>query len=216
MAISFEYLGRSECRCSWHQWIPDVRTADGFGIITKPACSCDEQLQAKVVQKPLTKNMYGSEFDSAPGKFMGLRCGQMRSPQLTHNSGWYNRAGEKIGWGDLDKYDFLRIRSALEDGELFVILGESDSFWNFVTRPGIIGSMSTVKPDVYAPGVEYIAEHAMYVITNEAIYSPSYSAKKEYTETSKYDGLTYTITTRRRIFEILGVPWDEERGKRMW
>lgn len=47
--------------------------------------------------------MYGSEFSRASNLF-GLRCGQM-GDGVTHNSGWYNMAGEKLGLGDLDFND---------------------------------------------------------------------------------------------------------------
>lgn len=113
----------------------------------------------------LTKGMYGHEFNPT-GEMFGLRCGQMRGgdTRMTRNSGWYNKAGEKLGFGDLSAKDFQRIASELEDGELFVILGEQDSFWNFV------GSMAETKPMVEAPGVDYVAEHAIYVIARNQLY----------------------------------------------
>lgn len=120
----------------------------------------------------LIKSMYGSEFypvDPRDSRF-GLNTGQMRSLSMTHNSGWYNKAGEKLGWGDLSPQDFERIKAELEDGELFIILGERDSFWNFVTEIGKTGATSTVTPDVEAPGVDYVVEKASYVITRDGIY----------------------------------------------
>src|SRR3989344_7471741 len=112
----------------------------------------------------LTKGLYGHQFENASQLF-GLRCGQIRGKDFVHNGGWYNRLGEKRGWGDLSTDDFFRIRRELEEGEMFIILGEQDSFWNFVTRPGLIGSMAQVKPDVEAPGVDYVAEKARFIIT---------------------------------------------------
>ncbi len=112
----------------------------------------------------LTKGLYGHQFGPTSNLF-GLHCGQIRGKDFVHNGGWYNRAGEKLGWGDLSTDDFFRIRREIEEGEMFIILGESDSFWNFVTRPGLIGSMAAVKPDVEAPGVEYVAAKARYIIT---------------------------------------------------
>ena len=82
----------------------------------------------------LIKGMYGHEFKPTCNLF-GLYCGQMRGgdAKMTHNSGWYNKSGEKLGFGDLSVKDFKKISKELEKDELFIILGESDSFWNFVT-----------------------------------------------------------------------------------
>lgn len=119
----------------------------------------------------LTKGVYGTEFHPSGDNTFGLRCGQMRSKnQLTHNGGWYNGLGEKLGFGDLSADDMLRIFTEIEPGEVFIVLSESDSFWNFVTRPGLIGSMSAVKADAQAPGVDYVVEKAMYAITNWGVF----------------------------------------------
>jgi hypothetical protein len=104
-------------------------------------------------------------YDSIPrstNNLFGLRSGQMcRKGKLTHNSGWYNKAGEKLGWGDLSTHDVARIAVGLEAGELFVILSESDSYWN-PRKNGISES---------APGVAYIAMHAMFIIASGYVYS---------------------------------------------
>jgi hypothetical protein len=112
----------------------------------------------------LTKGLYGHQFERASNLF-GLSCGQIRGKDFVHNGGWYNKLGEKLGWGDLSTDDFFRIRRELEEGEMFIILDESDSFWNFVTRPGLLGHNAVTKPDVEAPGVDYVAAHARYIIT---------------------------------------------------
>lgn len=112
----------------------------------------------------LTKGLYGHQFEQASNLF-GLSCGQIRGKDFVHNGGWYNKLGEKLGWGDLSVEDFQRIRRELEEGEMFIILGESDSFWNFVTRPGLLGHNAVTKPDVEAPGVDYVAAKARYIIT---------------------------------------------------
>ena len=78
------------------------------------------------------------------------------------------------------------------EGELFIILGESDSFWNFVTRPGLIGSMAQTKPTVEAPGVDYVAEHAMYVIARNQLHRiDHYGDSKE--ETWEWHGLQFKV-----------------------
>ncbi|MCK9351946.1 MAG: hypothetical protein WCT49_01465 [Candidatus Paceibacterota bacterium] len=118
----------------------------------------------------LTKGMYGSEFHHLSELF-GIHCGQMRcDKKITHNSGWYNRNGEKLGWGDLDALDFQRISEEIEEGETFIVLSEQDSFRNFVKRSGVIGSIVTVDDAEQCPGIEYMAEKALYVITRGKLY----------------------------------------------
>lgn len=155
----------------------------------------------------LTKGMYGHEFHYSKGDLFGLRCGQMRGDdaKMTHNSGWYNKSGEKIGFGDLSTKDFQRISSELDDGELFIILGESYSFWNFVTRPGLIGNMAQTKPTVEAPGVDYVAEHAMYVIARNQLYLIFKDLREE---TSEWQGLQFKVLKHDAVKSLMvaGVP----------
>jgi hypothetical protein len=143
----------------------------------------------------LTKGMYGHQFQPK-GNLFGLYCGQCRSDDFVHNGGWYNRAGEKLGWGDLSPQDFQRISDKLDDGELFIVLYESDSFWNFVTHnPGIIGSMCATKPTVGAPGVDYVAKKCCYIIASHQLYYVDrYGNLEEHTFERK--GLQFTVLKR--------------------
>jgi len=120
----------------------------------------------------LTKGMYGQQFQRV-SKVFGLSCGQIRSrpDKTTHNSGWYNKLGEKLGWGDLDVDDFRRISSELENGEFFIILGEQDSYW----RLHETGRAHLEE----APGVDYVAEHAMFIITQGQLYFVNDSGFRE-------------------------------------
>lgn len=117
----------------------------------------------------LTKGMYGNQFNRA-SRLFGISCGQMHVGEIVHNGGWYNKDGEKLGWGDLSREDLDRIAAGLDEGEVFVILGEQESFWKFVSHVGSIGSMSVVKPDETAPGKAYVAEHAWYVIEKGKVW----------------------------------------------
>ncbi len=126
----------------------------------------------------LTKGMYGERFYAGAGPF-GLHSGQMsgRKTRLAKNSGWYNKLGERLtggeGYsGDLSVDDFRRIAKEIAKGELFIVLSESDSHWNLTRRFGEKGSwmMRKKKPRADAPGVEYVAEHAMYVIARGQLY----------------------------------------------
>jgi hypothetical protein len=111
----------------------------------------------------LTKNMYGTE-SRRTGNLFGLACGQMRGRQFVHNGGWYNKAGEKLGWGDLSVDDFMTIALELEEGEVFIVLHERASFWQFVTRPGLLGSDAQTAVDINSPGLDYVSENAAYII----------------------------------------------------
>ncbi len=95
-------------------------------------------------------------------------CEGVKRPQcqkMTHNSGWYNDKGEKVGWGDLCTCDMARI--ARECGETFYILSESASYWDFqrAQKNGEVGPDATISN----PGIEYVRKHAMYTIKPESI-----------------------------------------------
>lgn len=111
-------------------------------------------------------------FDEQDRKRMpfNLHSGQMRGKGFCHNAGWYNKAGEKLGWGDLSFEDILRISKSISENEVFLILSERDSFWNFVTKPGIIGAMCETSPDEKSPGIDYVLEKFTYLITKGKIY----------------------------------------------
>jgi len=121
----------------------------------------------------LTKGMFGREFGPRVETEFNLYSGQMRAGQgkMTHNSGWYNAAGEKLGWGDLSAEDFGRIRALLKPGEAFVVLPEHESFWSFVQENrGFLGSHCLTSADAEAPGPEYVRECMTYLVTEEAIF----------------------------------------------
>lgn len=120
----------------------------------------------------LIQGMFGSEFNPKKADaFPYLRCGQMRSLYFCHNAGWYNKHGEKIGWGDLNLSDFKKLRDGLLSTEAFLILSESDSFWKFVERnPGIIGSMCSTSEEMLQANQKYAIDRAMFLIVKGKIY----------------------------------------------
>lgn len=92
---------------------------------------------------------------------------QKRTRDFIHNGGWYDKTGKKIGFGDLDISDLKYIRDNLQEGEIFIILGESDSFWKFVSFEGNFQKVSTKEKN---PGIKYIREKAKWVIVPGKIY----------------------------------------------
>lgn len=118
----------------------------------------------------LEKGMYGYPKNS---KLFGLREGSCVAYDFVHNGGWYNCRGEKLGWGDLSLGDIRKISEELEEGEFFIILYESDSFWKHVEKISGPASLGMVKIDKEAemdPGLEHVIEKAPYAITKGKVY----------------------------------------------
>jgi hypothetical protein len=150
----------------------------------------------------LEKGCFGHEFQGKkiPG-FEFLTCGQIRSHEtFGHNSGWYNKLGEKLGWGDLNKNDIQKIIKALPADELFITLGEQDSFWNFVTEIGMIGSQCKTRTSAEAPGIHYVAEHCRYLIKKDGIYTKEFYSKKA-GDVYEQEGLKIHIISEKEILE---------------
>lgn len=86
----------------------------------------------------LEPGIYGTEFRSKTGPF-GLHCGQMKygTDKMYHNASWYNKFGYKVGWGDLTETELIKISKEIPYDELFIILGEHDSFWNLTPEQKI-------------------------------------------------------------------------------
>lgn len=139
----------------------------------------------------LIKGMYGTEFRQK-GDLFGLHCGQMRSrDKITHNSEWYNRAGEKLGWGDLDAKDFERIAKELERGEYFIVLSEQDSCWK------------VDKSVAEAPGVDYIVEHAMYIIVAADLLFKVDEWGSEREKFFDFYGLTFHVLKKNKVGRLI-------------
>lgn len=120
----------------------------------------------------LTQGLFGHEFKPNRDNPFDLRTGQMRSygnGKVGHNAGWYNQNGEKLGWGDLTMTDLERVATAIEKDEMFITVAEQDSFWAFVQQIGSIGALCRVKPTEAAPGREYVACKARYVVTRGTV-----------------------------------------------
>jgi len=145
----------------------------------------------------LIKDLYGlreepllklSPFERRRGLF-NLKTGQLRSSRdkFSHNHGWYNCFGQKIGWGDLADFDVKEIINGLEDDEIFITVGERESYWDFVSfnktvnekqRMFPIGvadyaniDVTYVDPTEADPGINYVAANARWIFEKGVVYS---------------------------------------------
>ncbi|MEK7089281.1 MAG: hypothetical protein AAB920_00495 [Patescibacteria group bacterium] len=115
----------------------------------------------------LTKEMYGSALRPIVGPFglsTGQKCVDMRI--VDRDGGWYTKRGERLGFGELSAHDFLKIISDIDNDELFIILDGTDAYWNFQNSK--TGSMAKLSID--APGIDYVAKHAQYVLAHKQAY----------------------------------------------
>ena len=103
---------------------------------------------------------------------VGLLDGQRRTEALrvacTRRSGWYNNHGEWIGWGDLSGQDMQDISVNLKENESFFVLHEEDAFLKFLRN--LVPDASRIVRNEDAPGLDYIATHALFIIEMNAIY----------------------------------------------
>lgn len=149
-----------------------------------------------------------------------LACGQVRSINLhakvplksdrvLKNFGWYNRRGEKLGWGDISFCDMFRIRDNLDSGEVLFFLCEEDSFWEFVLEVDPTGGEVCVVDDkIYAPGLRYVLEKCVWFVipgrvfkVHESYYSDPDVSLLDQRVSIEDDG--YWVTLRERIKEIV-------------
>lgn len=148
-------------------------------------------------ERQLKKGMYGEEHRQT-GALFGLRCGQHRSVEkLTHGSGWYNKAGEKLGWGDLSARDFERISRDIHENELFFVLSEQASYRDFITMKGVVDPDTGAELKMEAPGYKYVAEHAIYIIAKDRLTKINHSGEKK-TRIKRY-GLVFEVIDKRDL-----------------
>jgi len=144
----------------------------------------------------LKKGMYGEEYRQT-GNLFGLLCGQLRSiEKITHNSGWYNRKGEKLGWGDLSAQDFRRISDEIDPNEVFFVLSEQASSWDFMTERKVVDPLTGNEVKEDAPGINYVAKHAMYIITKNRLVKVDRWCKKE---VLKQYGLSFFVVNKQDL-----------------
>jgi hypothetical protein len=137
----------------------------------------------------LYKGIYGCETDSKKTPF-GLLNHQMRTDGLLNNAGWFNSAGEKIGFGDLGIQDLHKISSAIPKGESFLALSEFDTSWSIPSHL-----------DASAPGIDYVMQNCLWYICSGAIYRVRDSGPLE--EATR-NGIKYTRISRPEFYKLTG------------
>ncbi len=139
----------------------------------------------------LTTGMFrASQIPDLTNPPLGLRDGQMRSFEervWAGNVGWFNKEGSLLGFGDLSAADMNRIADQLDEGELFIILGEMDT----VDRP---------KWD----GVEdYLVANARYAIAKGKVYVFGEWVGTHFLESTRIHGLQFELLSRGLLREMM-------------
>jgi hypothetical protein len=106
-------------------------------------------------------------FEKRDTNPFNIVCGQMKSYDLVHNGGWYNKKGQKLGWGDMDPTTFKEIAQHLPSDEVFIVLPESASHWDFVK---FTSTHAVVDATALNPGPTYCAEKASYFVHGGVTY----------------------------------------------
>lgn len=134
-------------------------------------------------------------FNSTERGPFNLREGQIRGAEVVHNGGWYNKDGQKIGWGDLSGEDMVRIRDEIPEGEVFIILREHDSYWSFKGD----------REKEMNPGLKYILQKVLYIIRRGTIFAIDDYTKEESVEVSRgmAKGPMATVRKRSKADELI-------------
>ncbi len=114
----------------------------------------------------LTRGMFGmGGVDPRPARALfGFSSGNYARIDFIHNGGWYNKAGEWLGWGDLSPSDLERIAAVIEDDELFVIVHESD-------RPRGKGQPDMTPAELAKKAVYVVTKGRFHLVDREGYYT---------------------------------------------
>ena len=145
--------------------------------------------------------------------FANLRPGQLRNQppeihrRIVRDASWYNRAGRRIGWGDLTTDDFRLIqeelnnpRWAIDDDELFVVLGDLESDWHYMrahhSNPDRLGDQTVLEP-----GTDYIARHGTFAVSRDGFYILGHLLRQG--DLIPYPGLSLEVVDRRQFVQMV-------------
>lgn len=142
----------------------------------------------------LTKGLYSKNLGT-PKRF-GLVLGRIvynREIRICKNAGWYNKKGEKLGWGDLETNDLIRIASNLQDDELFIILPELKSYWDFQGN----------SEDDSCYDIEYIAEKAVFILARNEYYMVANSFHASQGNVFTIKDMTFLVMSSPKALEFI-------------
>jgi hypothetical protein len=124
-------------------------------------------------------------------ELVGLSDGQQRLGFVpgTKRSGWFNKDGRWVGWGDLTNRDMVNIASRLKPGEQFIVVHEEDSYRRFLKD--IVPDPTRILRTEDTLGLEYVAEHAMFLITPDCIFPVSNVHPRR--DAEMWGGISYQI-----------------------
>jgi hypothetical protein len=124
----------------------------------------------------LTKGLYEWNRKKKPSNLFGISFGAIvpRDFRFAKNAGWYNENGEELGRGDLAGTHIERLRNELLDGELFIILYESDSWEKTIEEAHKRNPKKVGKGKV--PGKHYVATRAWIIVAKNIVYEVQDSA----------------------------------------
>jgi len=128
------------------------------------------------MENRLKKGMYLWGKGKKPSKLFDITYG-MVVPEgyvFVKNVGWYNKKGEELGFGDLAVFNIEKLKNELLENELFVVLGQEDSWERTINEahkkyPKKVGKGKT-------PGPLYVASRAWVIIARGVVYEIKSSA----------------------------------------
>lgn len=110
----------------------------------------------------LLKNTYMQRDTPKPFE---LVLGQShKALAIIYQAGWFNKDGEKLGFGDLSGKDFNTIANGLEYDELFFVLDSKSA------DIGQCNEKNKTSLTVDYPGTEYVTKNASYVVSPKQCY----------------------------------------------
>jgi hypothetical protein len=143
----------------------------------------------------LTKGVYGFEINPKKTPF-GLLNDQQRANGIINTAAWFNGQGERIGTGDLSLKDMDHISKNIPLSELFFVLTEADAGWNLPQ-----------DMDRTAPGIEYVLNHAVWLIARTSSASTIIRVRSDFIGAKavqvEQDGIKYFRTSREELVKAL-------------
>lgn len=136
-----------------------------------------------------------------PGPF-GQKIGQRKHGYVpcTRGSGWYDKNGHWIGWGDLTREDMMRIAREIPEGERVIVLHEEDSYRRFLKV--LVRDPSREFRNEDEPGLEYLSAHVLFVIESHTISRVDHVHPRR-DEPSVDEGVTFRIIDKNEAAALV-------------